>query len=98
MIGGQYDDERAWQYLLRSMNLSPIAPKLWNLNGIDLVRSRYLESARPAYEACGAEPLALCFHNHATGHRPPASANDIAYEWLDVHFGAESGSSSSSRL
>lgn len=60
LIGGQYDDDRAWQYL---------------------------EMARPAYKICGAGPLALCFHNHATGHRPPGSANEVAYEWLDSHFG-----------
>ena len=60
LIGGQYDDDRAWQYL---------------------------KMARPAYDICGAEPEALCFHNHATGHRPPASANEVAYQWLSSHFG-----------
>jgi hypothetical protein len=64
LIGGQYDDEKAWQYL---------------------------EGARPAYNVCGAGPLALCYHNHATGHRPPASANQIAYEWLATHFGSAPG-------
>eukprot|EP01043_Picozoa_sp_COSAG02_P048460 COSAG02_NODE_4761_length_5016_cov_3.037014_6_plen_74_part_00 len=60
LIGGQYDDDRAWQYL---------------------------EMARPAYDIYGVEPSTLCFHNHATGHRPPASANEIAYQWLSSHFG-----------
>ena len=60
LIGGEFDDDRAWQYL---------------------------EMARPAYDICGAKPSALGFHNHAAGHRPPSSANEIAYRWLGSHFG-----------
>ena len=40
------------------------------------------EAVRPIYQLLGADDERLAFHNHATGHRPPASANRIAYEWL----------------
>ena len=40
------------------------------------------EAVRPIYQLLGADDERLAFHNHATGHRPPASANRIAYDWL----------------
>lgn len=58
LIGGEFDEDRAWQYL---------------------------EEARPAWALHGAE-AALGFHNHATGHRPPESANNIAYAWLQEQW------------
>ena len=47
---------------------------------------QYLNAARPVYALHGrAEALGMI--DHASGHRPPASAMQTAYQWLAEQFG-----------
>ena len=75
LIGGQYDSVTAWQYLCARI-LNPSVCQSTRL------MSTCRKAVRPIYQLLGADDERLAFHNHATGHRPPASANRIAYEWL----------------